>query len=295
MTDKPRLALVTGAASGMGRAFATELAARGWSLLLVDVDRAGLDETARGCGGAQVRSVIVDLTTRDSPIAIATALAAFGETLELLVCCAGILGPGRFDVQPLDAFARVIEVNLLGTARTIHATLSPLRRGKGQIIVLASTASLHGWPLLSAYSASKGAVENLCESLRTELAADGVGVTTVFPLLVETPMLSAQTELPPILRGGRVRAETVVARALAGAARRRRRVYVPFVARLVALVHGLWPRLLDHWGSRFGLPKARALTVPADGTTAAPVPRPETPPLPTPRADAKGPSADARR
>ncbi len=277
------LALVTGAASGIGRAFALELAARGWAVLLVDVDAVGLEATAAACAATAVHARVVDLTDRHASIEIALALEEVGEPLALLVCCAGVLGPGRFGEQPLAAFARVVEVNLLGTARTIHGALDALRRARGQIVLLGSTASLHGWPLLSAYSASKGAVENLGEALRAELAADGVGVTTVFPLLVETPML-AQSDLPPILRGGRVRAETVVARALRGAARRRRRVYVPFLARLVALVHGLWPRLLDRWAVRFGVPRARpALSPPAAArAVASTTPTPPAPPPPRP-------------
>jgi short-subunit dehydrogenase len=249
MSAARKRALVTGAASGMGRAFSLSLAHRGYELVLADVDHAGLVETAKRCCG-DARIAVVDLASDDAM----PKLAAQAEALELVVCCAGVLGAGAFAEQGFDVFRRTIEINLVGTARTIHATLPALRRARGQIVVLASTASLHGWPLLAAYSASKGAVENLCDALRVELAADGIGVTTVFPLLVDTPMLGEERALPPILRGGRVRAEDVVRRALRGATRRRRRVYVPWLARLVAVLHGLWPRLLDRWGSLRGLP-----------------------------------------
>jgi hypothetical protein len=88
-------------------------------------------------------------------------------------------------------------------------------------------------------------------------------------------MLGKLDALPPILRGRRVRAEVVVERTLRAAARRRRRLYVPGTARLVALVHGLWPRLLDRWGQWFGLPKPLTLS---DGAPPAPEALPAPPP-----------------
>jgi short-subunit dehydrogenase len=254
------VALVTGAGSGMGRCFAEELARRGHRLVLVDLDRRALDEVAAKIDGAI--TIAADLSLPSSIEPLASALSA-GDGLSLLVHCAGVLGAGAFMEQTAEAFARVLAVNVLGTAHAVRAALPALRRARGQIVLLGSTASLHGWPLLSAYSASKGAVENFSEALRVELAADGVGVTTVFPLLVETPMLGSPLGLPPILRGRRVRAEVVIRKTLRAAHKRRRRVYVPATARLVALVHGLWPRLLDRWGQWFGLPRVTSGGAPA--------------------------------
>ena len=256
MNQSP-VALVTGAASGMGRAFAVALAQKGYSLLLLDVNREGLDETVRALGpGASARPLVVDVSSWDAVREMVASLAGAVERLDLLVNCAAILGAGAFSEQPVTTFAKVVQIDLMGPVHLVHATLPWLRRARGQIVNLASTASLHGWPLLAAYSAAKGALENFAEAIRPELARDGIGVTMVFPLLVDTPMLENQSELPPILRGGRVSADTVVKRTLKAAARRRRRLYVPFTARLVALMHGLAPRVLDWWGARFGMPPA---------------------------------------
>jgi NAD(P)-dependent dehydrogenase (short-subunit alcohol dehydrogenase family) len=271
------VALVTGAGSGMGQQFAIALAARGHRLVLADLDAAALASTAAGLG-VEVHTVVADLSTPAAIEPLAAAIAQAGEQLALLVHCAGVLGPGAFAEQSAEAFARVLSVNVLGTAHAVRAALPALKRARGQIVLLGSTASLHGWPLLSAYSASKGAVENFSEALRVELGPDGVGVTTVFPLLVETPMLDKLDALPPILRGRRVRAKVVVERTLRAAARRRRRLYVPGTARLVALVHGLWPRLLDRWGQWFGLPRRPSL---ADGAPPAPAALPAPPPRST--------------
>jgi short-subunit dehydrogenase len=247
------IALVTGAASGIGRRFAVVLAARGDTLLLVDVDRAGLDETSRLVGGA--RCFVVDVGSAEAVTAFFDGLDV--DRIDLLINSAGILGPGRFAEQPLAAFARVVQIDLMGTVHMVHAALSRLRRARGHVVNIASTASLHGWPLLAAYSAAKGAVENYSEAVRPELAEEGVGLTTVFPLLVDTPMLK-RTSTPPILRGPRTSADEVVQKTLRAVARAQARLYVPWTARLVAVAHGVAPPLLDFWGARFGLDRGGA-------------------------------------
>lgn len=245
-----RTTLVTGAASGIGRAFASALAARGDRLLLVDVDEAALAVVTHDLGGDHDVHV-VDLAAPSAIERLRDRLAAHEPTIDLLIHCAGILGAGAFAEQSVTDFARVVQVNLLGTVHLTHACLPQLERARGHVVALASTASLHGWPLLGAYSAAKGAVENWAEAVRPELRRCGVGLTTVFPLLVDTPMLS-RGGAPPILRGRRVSADQVVRRTLAAVDRRAARLYVPALARLVAITHGLAPPLLDWWGARRG-------------------------------------------
>ncbi|MBI1948816.1 MAG: SDR family NAD(P)-dependent oxidoreductase [Deltaproteobacteria bacterium] len=245
-----RTALVTGAASGIGRAFATALAARGDRLVLVDVDEAALAVVALDLGGDHDVQV-VDLASATAIERLRDNLAAHEPCIDLLIHCAGILGAGAFADQPVADFARVLQVNLLGTVHVTHACLPQLTRARGHVVALASTASLHGWPLLGAYSAAKGAVENWAEAVRPELRRRGVGLTTVFPLLVDTPML-ARAGTPPILRGRRVSADDVVTRALRAVDRGRARLFVPALARLVAITHGVAPPLLDWWGARRG-------------------------------------------
>jgi NAD(P)-dependent dehydrogenase (short-subunit alcohol dehydrogenase family) len=249
MSERPRLALVTGAASGIGRAFAIELARRGCRLLLVDIDERGLDGTLAQLGAADARALTVDISSEPAVRAMVDELADEVDALDLLVNCAAVLGDGDFAEQALSDFAKVIQVDLMGTVHVIHAALPWLRAARGRIIVMASTASLHGWPMLAAYSAAKGAVENYSEAIRAELRRDGVSVTTVFPLLVDTPLL-ARDNLPPVLEGRRVSALQVVERSLAAAERRQPRAFVPWMAKLVALAHGVAPPLLDWWAAR---------------------------------------------
>jgi NAD(P)-dependent dehydrogenase (short-subunit alcohol dehydrogenase family) len=246
-------ALVTGAASGMGRRFAQVLAERGDTVFAVDIDAGGLAGTLAGlspAARARARALPCDVSSAEAVRALVAALGI--DRLDLLVTCAAILGPGRFAEQPLDRFARVVQVDLMGTVHAVHAALPLLRRARGRVIIMASTASLHGWPMLAAYSAAKGAVENWSEAIRPELAEERIGLTTVFPLLVDTPMLGGRAPAP-ILRGRRITADEVVDKSLRAAARRTPRLYLPATARLVALLHGLAPPLLDLWASRAGL------------------------------------------
>jgi NAD(P)-dependent dehydrogenase (short-subunit alcohol dehydrogenase family) len=250
-----RTALVTGAASGIGRCFAEALAARGERLALLDVDAVGLATTvaqARAHGG-EVASATADVADRAAVEAALAGMLPPDRGLDLLVNCAAILGPGTWTTQPPDDFERVLRIDVLGTANTIRAALPWLRRARGQIVNLASTAAVHGWPGLAAYSAAKFAVTGYSDAIRPELALEGVGLTVVFPLLIATPLLD-RPDIPPILRRGRrIPAATVVRKVLRAVERRRARVYVPGSVRVIAALHGLAPSLLDRYGAWFGI------------------------------------------
>jgi NAD(P)-dependent dehydrogenase (short-subunit alcohol dehydrogenase family) len=173
--------------------------------------------------------------------------------LDLVVHCAAILGPGQFAAQSAADFERVVRVNLLGTANVLRAVLPAVRHSHGAVVCVASTAAVHGWPALAAYSAAKFGVAGFCDAVRGELRRDGVTLTVVFPLLIDTPLLSG-AEIAPILKQGRkLPPESVVKKTLAGAAAGRPRVFVPGSVRLIAALHGLAPSLLDWYGRRFGL------------------------------------------
>lgn len=248
-----RTAIVTGAASGIGRCFAETLAAQGTVVGLLDVSVDGLRSTAEAlrAAGRRVESSVGDVSDAARLSAAVDTLVSTLGGLDLVIHCAAILGPGHFAEQPADAFERVIRINLIGTANIVRATLPALRRSRGAIVCLASTAALHGWPALGAYSATKFGVAGLCDAIRGELARDGVALTTVFPLLIDTPLLSG--DIPPILKQGkRLPPATVVEKTLAGVARRRPRVFIPGTVRLVAALHGIAPSLLDWYGRRVG-------------------------------------------
>lgn len=251
-----RSAIVTGSASGIGRRFAETLAERGTAVGLIDVAAEGLDATvsvirAKG-GNAEMR--VADVGANDAVVSAINELVSALGGLNLLVNCAAILGAGPFATQPAEVFERAIRIDLLGTANVLRAGLPALRQSRGAVACLASTAAVHGWPLLGAYSAAKFGVAGFCDAVRGELARDGVTLTAVFPLLIDTPLLTG-ADLPPILKQGRrLPPQTLVDKTLAGVARRRPRVFIPGSVRLIAALHGLAPSLLDWYGRRIGLP-----------------------------------------
>jgi NAD(P)-dependent dehydrogenase (short-subunit alcohol dehydrogenase family) len=249
-----RTAIVTGAASGIGRCFAETLGAQGTIVGLLDVAADGLQSAAAALRdrGGRVETGIADVsdaaTLRPAVDAMVVALGG----LELVIHCAAILGPGHFAEQPAEAFERVVRTNLFGTANVVRATLPALRATRGAIACLASTAAVHGWPALGAYSAAKFGVAGFCDAVRGELARDGVTLSVVFPLLIDTPLLSS-ADIPPILKQGRrLPPARVVKKTLAALARRRPRVFIPGTVRLVGALHGLAPSLLDWYGRQIG-------------------------------------------
>jgi NAD(P)-dependent dehydrogenase (short-subunit alcohol dehydrogenase family) len=250
-----KTAIVTGAASGIGRCFAETLARHGTAVGLIDVSADGLVSAAEAirATGARVETRVADVSAASAVTNAVEELGAALGGIDLVVHCAAILGPGHFAEQAATQFDRVVHINLLGTANVLRAALPALRRSQGALACLASTAAVHGWPQLGAYSAAKFGVSGFCDAVRGELRRDGITLTAVYPLLIDTPLLQG-ADIPPILRQGRrLPSDTVVRKTLAGVAARRPRVFIPGTVRLVAALHGLAPSLLDWYGRRFGL------------------------------------------
>lgn len=178
--------VITGAASGIGRAVAERLAREGRSLALVDRDAEALHAVA-----ASLQSAIAcPADVRDD----AALVSAYQAAVELygplvgLVTCAGIAGT-LSPVDSLTGMEEVFEVNALGTMRSVRGAIPFMRAtGGGSIVCVASAAAFVGTPQLAAYAASKGAVIAFARCAAVELAADGIRVNTVCPGFVETPM-----------------------------------------------------------------------------------------------------------
>jgi NAD(P)-dependent dehydrogenase (short-subunit alcohol dehydrogenase family) len=192
MRFKDKRAVVTGAASGLGRAVARRLAAEGAAFVaLIDRDGKGLAETATGMKDAAV-PFVCDVS---NPKETDTAWAEIGGRggIEVLVTAAGILGPACSvaECEP-DDWDQVFAVNVRGTYLAVRAAVPLMRRGGGgAIVTFGSTAGLAGSSILGPYSASKGAVVLMTRSLAHSLAPDGIRVNCVCPGSIETPMLDA--------------------------------------------------------------------------------------------------------
>ncbi|MEV0856374.1 SDR family NAD(P)-dependent oxidoreductase [Nocardia fluminea] len=204
MTENPftgRTAVITGAGAGIGAALATELAARGMSLVLADIDVAGVRRTAAELRTKGVRAlgVGVDVSDPDSVAALAEAGYAEFGSVELLCNNAGVLLFGGVAESSLGDWRWLSSVNIEGTLNCLHAFLPRMRAASGWRYVM-NTSSTHAFLPDTAnsalYSATKHAVLALTLGLRSELAAEGIGVTLLCPGQAATRILDSQRNRP---------------------------------------------------------------------------------------------------
>ena len=190
-----RVAIVTGAAGGIGRATALRLAAEGARIVASDLKDAPLDETARAVeqAGGEIVGVEHDVTRADHwQRVVSEATARFGG-VDLLVNNAGIEGAiAPIEQSPEDVFDRVMAVNVKGVFLGLKSVLPALTaRGGGAVVNVASVAGLLGDPNIAPYVASKHAVIGLTRSAALGAAAQKVRVNAVCPSPIETRMMRA--------------------------------------------------------------------------------------------------------
>jgi NAD(P)-dependent dehydrogenase (short-subunit alcohol dehydrogenase family) len=178
---------ITGAGGGFGRALALELARRGGHLVVSDISAVAAEETARlalAAGAASARSLRCDVTK----LADVEALSAACEgPVDLVVNNAGVSSGGLIGDLPIDDWRWTIEVDLFGVIHGCHVFVPRLRKqGHGHVLNVASAAGLLCAPRMGAYNVAKAGVVALSETLGSELAGTGVGVTVLCPTFFET-------------------------------------------------------------------------------------------------------------
>lgn len=237
-----RVAIVTGASSGIGRALARRLAADGWRVGLIARRGALIEALAREiaeAGGTAVAAV-ADVGDRAELRAAVAAIEGRIGPAEVMVANAGFGAPTRLDPLNIDEVERTFRVNLMGVIYSIEAVLpGMLARRSGQLLAVSSLAGDKGLPGESAYCASKAAVNVYLEGLRIAVRGRGVIVTTVCPGFVQTPMAPMDAALTPFMMSAESAADRI-ARLIAG-----RRGGVHRFPRRMAMLMAMIARLPD--------------------------------------------------
>jgi len=187
-----KVAVVTGASSGIGRSLAIALAERGCDLALVDIAAADLEETEAmvAARGRKVSRYVVDVSDRDAMRALPERVLAAHGQVDLVVNNAGISNGYHFGEQPIESFEHVIGVNLMGVVYGCRFFLPHLlQRPQAQLVNISSIFGFFGVPRQADYCTSKFGVRGLSESLWAELAYTSVRVLCVHPAGVRTNIL----------------------------------------------------------------------------------------------------------
>jgi NAD(P)-dependent dehydrogenase (short-subunit alcohol dehydrogenase family) len=194
-----RLALITGAGQGNGRALALGLAQAGARVIVTDMNASTVEETAQAvrAEGGEAWSFVLDVISTDACKALAARVKVEIGQVDLLINNAGIIiREGSSSPDAEANWKKSIDVNVHGTFNVTYAWLSAIKATKGSIINIASIAAYAGQGGSLGYSPSKGAVKMFTQSLAAELAPLGVRVNALAPGVIETPMTAATRENP---------------------------------------------------------------------------------------------------
>lgn len=187
MRFRNKRVLVTGGASGIGRAISEVCAREGAEVIVADLSADKAEEAAAALA-FEARSCAVDVADAEE---VQAMMAVAGDRLDVLICAAGLFRGGTAEETALDDWRRVVDINLTGTFLCAKAAIPLLRAsGGGSIVTIASSTGAHdALPGAVAYVASKGGVTMLTKALAVDHAAENIRVNAVAPGPTDTPML----------------------------------------------------------------------------------------------------------
>jgi NAD(P)-dependent dehydrogenase (short-subunit alcohol dehydrogenase family) len=194
------VAIITGGASGIGLATAQACYTRGAHIVLADINEQRLQQAAllvqqsRPSSSAQIVAVTTDVTDEEQVQALMHRALDIDGRIDLVVTCAGLGLGGPIDDFTASEMQLMMNVNFMGTFHSVKAAVPSMRKQQsGHFVLLSSVAGKLCPPLLSGYTATKWAVRGFSSSLRAELYGTGIGITTVYPAWVDTPMVHQET------------------------------------------------------------------------------------------------------
>jgi short-subunit dehydrogenase len=228
---------ITGGTTGIGMELAKIYAGKGWKVGVCGRERSKFEESFQ-VGRDNVSFYQVDVANRAE---LKAAIADFSKSigLDLLIANAGIGYKFKTKVPDFEWSYKMVHVNLLGVMYAFEAALDVMiPRSKGQIVAISSIAGYNGLPGVSAYSATKAAVQKYCESLHLDLRQFNINVTTICPGFVETPLTSNNQHVMPFIVKAPRAAELIVR-----AIEKKKMVYAfPFFFATLVRILGLLPR-----------------------------------------------------
>jgi len=273
--------LITGAASGIGRAFALQLADEGAQLILVDVQREALNGVVAECTakGAAATGLVCDLTKKHEIDQMTAAVKDRWHGIDVLINNAGIAYYGPTENMSAEQWDRLLQINLLAPIQITHAFLPGLLalEDGGHILNVNSISGLVAGGRFAAYHTSKFGLVGFTESLRAEYKRRGLGVTSLCPGPVTTNLYNAAESLrqgrtvPTPPRWICATPEKVAARGIRGIKKNNRMVMLTPLAHVLWRVNRAMPWLLDLVNGLSRKKKKKPATIPAPHIATAPV------------------------
>ncbi len=201
------VAVITGGASGIGLATAQELYDRGAKVVLADINARNLQQATERIGlqkpeaSDNILGIPTDVTDYEQVEALMQQTVASYGRIDLVVASAGIGRGGTIDTFSVQDMRATIDINFMGVFHSVKAAIPAMRQQQsGYFVFMSSVAGKLGSPTLSGYCASKWAVRGFSTSLRVELYGSGIGITTVYPAFVDTPMFRQDVEGAQLLQ-----------------------------------------------------------------------------------------------
>lgn len=255
-----KVAVVTGGASGIGRAVCQALAKQGADVTVADLDAAGAEDVARNIRtrGGRAKSAVLDVRDAAAVETLANDVAAAHGRVDYFFNNAGIAVSGEEREVSLDDWKRVIDIDLMGVIYGVRAVYPiMLKQGSGHIVNTASVAGLVPAPLEISYTAAKFGVVGLSWALRAEAKKLGVKVSVVCPGFIETPILrnspirsGVDREKLLALAPWRMDPDECARNILEGVAKNRSTIVVTKHAKLLYAIHRLSPDLSIRFGAQ---------------------------------------------